>query len=158
LPTIITADSGYGSEENYVWLERQDIQGYVKYNYFHKEQREASKQKPKLLDPNTLHYDEQADRYICPMGQDMKHVSTRQRKTTTGYVQTTKTYPGAELCQLPSCGKLPSCQRSAQFNSQPKADRIENTGSESSPFRRRYQKAKTTGDRCGTGFWSAQTE
>lgn len=101
LPTIITADSGYGSEENYVWLERQDIQGYVKYNYFHKEQREASKQRPRLLDPNTLHYDEQADRYICPMGQDMKHVSTRQRKTTTGYAQTTKTYRAVNCASCP---------------------------------------------------------
>ena len=92
LPEAITADAGYGSEENYVWLEAQQMRGYVKYNYFHKERRKSSKQQQKLLDPQTLHYDEQADRYICPTGQEMKRAYTRLRQTTTGYVQTIKTY------------------------------------------------------------------
>ena len=34
LPEAITADAGYGSEENYAWLEAQQIRGYVKYDYF----------------------------------------------------------------------------------------------------------------------------
>ena len=107
LPETITADAGYGSEENYVWLENQQIQGYVKYNYFHKDQRKASRKKPLQLDPNTLHYDDQGDRYICPMGQVMENVHSRQKQTATGYLQTTNTYrtgncngcPMAATCQ-----------------------------------------------------------
>lgn len=72
LPEIVTADAGYGCEENYARQEAQQIQGYVKYNYFHKEQTGRSKRKTTLLDPATLNYDEKAVRYICPMGQSME--------------------------------------------------------------------------------------
>ncbi|MCK0148380.1 transposase, partial [Arenibacter sp. F26102] len=37
-PGQLTADAGYGSEENYADLESKDIEAFVKYNYFHKEQ------------------------------------------------------------------------------------------------------------------------
>jgi transposase len=37
-PKVAVADSGYGSEENYEFMEVNDIQAFVKYNYFHKEQ------------------------------------------------------------------------------------------------------------------------
>ena len=33
----VTADSGYGSEENYEYLEMEEMMGYVKYNWFHKD-------------------------------------------------------------------------------------------------------------------------
>ena len=32
-------NSGYGSEENYRFMEENGIEAYVKYNFFHKEQR-----------------------------------------------------------------------------------------------------------------------
>lgn len=38
-PQTLTADAGYGSEENYEVLEQQAIEAYVKYNYFDKEQQ-----------------------------------------------------------------------------------------------------------------------
>ncbi len=34
----VCADAGYGSEENYEFMERFGISAYVKYNYFHMEQ------------------------------------------------------------------------------------------------------------------------
>ena len=39
LPQTLTADAGYGSEQNYEVLEQQGIEAYVKYNYFDKEQQ-----------------------------------------------------------------------------------------------------------------------
>lgn len=33
-PVNITADAGYGSEQNYGWLEKKRITAYVKYNHF----------------------------------------------------------------------------------------------------------------------------
>jgi hypothetical protein len=39
LPKELCADAGYGSEENYCLMEETGIEAYVKYNYFHKEQK-----------------------------------------------------------------------------------------------------------------------
>ncbi|WP_218148714.1 hypothetical protein [Myroides guanonis] len=39
----LVADAGYGSEENYEMLESKEITAYVKYNYFHKEQKKKMK-------------------------------------------------------------------------------------------------------------------
>src|SRR5690606_4316504 len=38
-PDTLTADAGYGSEQNYEVLEQKQIEAYVKYNYFDKEQQ-----------------------------------------------------------------------------------------------------------------------
>jgi len=38
-PKAVTADAGYGAEQNYQYLEDNHIENYVKYNYFDKEQR-----------------------------------------------------------------------------------------------------------------------
>lgn len=37
-PSILTADAGYGSEENYTLMQEKDITAFVKYNMFDKEQ------------------------------------------------------------------------------------------------------------------------
>jgi hypothetical protein len=42
LPDKVVADSGYGSEENYEFMQVNDIEPFVKFNYFHKEQKKAS--------------------------------------------------------------------------------------------------------------------
>ena len=38
----VVADSGYGSEENYRFMSENGMEAYVKYNYFHMEQRRDS--------------------------------------------------------------------------------------------------------------------
>lgn len=37
LPKKIIGDAGYGSEENYMYLEEENLESYLKYNIFHKE-------------------------------------------------------------------------------------------------------------------------
>ena len=39
----IVADAGYGSEEKYEMLKSKDVEGYVKFNYFHQEQKKKIK-------------------------------------------------------------------------------------------------------------------
>ncbi len=39
-PETVTADGGYGSEENYQYLEDNAVEAFVKYNYFDKQQSE----------------------------------------------------------------------------------------------------------------------
>ncbi len=43
LPKNVIADGGYGSEENYEYLEAKKLGNYVKYNTFHQEQKKKSK-------------------------------------------------------------------------------------------------------------------
>lgn len=84
----ITTDAGYGSEENYDYLEEQELTAYVKYNTFDKEQDENYQKKNKPFSKENLHYNEQEDYYVCPMGQKM-HKTHQSKRTTTeaGYTQ-----------------------------------------------------------------------
>ena len=77
------ADSGYGSEENYSFMEAHDIKAYVKYNLFHKEQRQAFRQDVFRIE--NLHYNQEGDYFVCPMGQHMRRVGIRHGKTDGGY-------------------------------------------------------------------------
>ena len=66
-PQYVTADAGYGSEENYTYLEEKEITGFVKYNYFHKEQHDKKRAQDPFLADN-LFYNENEDAYYCPNG------------------------------------------------------------------------------------------
>lgn len=93
IPDTLTADAGYGSEENYQDLEHDDIEAFVKYNYFHKEQKEAkSKKVKKPFTVDKLYYNEDIDTYYCPMGQAMPCIGSYQKKTANGYTQTIHRY------------------------------------------------------------------
>jgi len=96
-PNTLTADAGYGSEENYKALEDHEIEGFVKYNYFHKEQREAKKE-PDPFHPNNLYYNPEQDCYYCPMGQRLENIGQYQRKTQTRFTQTIHRYQ-AQNCK-----------------------------------------------------------
>jgi hypothetical protein len=34
-PKNVSGDAGYGSEENYAWLEKKQLKNFLKYNTFH---------------------------------------------------------------------------------------------------------------------------
>jgi len=84
-PDNDTADAGYGSEENYEFLEEQGVEAFVKYSRFHGEQKPKNKKAPSKVE--NLHYNEQEDCYYCPMGQKMACVGKQKRKTRTGFEQ-----------------------------------------------------------------------
>ena len=92
----VVADSGYGSEENYEYLDINEIDGYVKYNMFHTELKRKTVKNPFL--PEHLYYNEQDDYFVCPMGQHMTYVGNRQRISDLGYVSYTKLYQ-AQNCE-----------------------------------------------------------
>lgn len=85
MPKELCADAGYGSEENYEYIDNQEIETYVKYNYFHKEQKKKWKEDPFKSD--NLHYNTEEDVVICPMGQKMSKIKVSTSKTTSGYSQ-----------------------------------------------------------------------
>ncbi|MFD2188675.1 transposase, partial [Aquimarina celericrescens] len=99
LPDTLTADAGYGSEENYQDLEDNNVEAFVKYNYFHKEQKEAKSGKvKKTFTVDKLYYNQDTDTYYCPMGQTMPCIGSYQRKTANGFTQTIHRYQAAN-CQ-----------------------------------------------------------
>ncbi len=83
LPSGAVADSGYGSEENYRFMEEAGMQAYVKYNRFHIELR--PRYNPNPFHHDTFHYNADEDYYVCPMGQHMTRIGTSHSKTASGY-------------------------------------------------------------------------
>ena len=86
----VVADSGYGSEENYRFMSENGMEAYVKYNYFHMEQRPRFK--PDSFKAENFYYNEEHDFCICPMGQRMRRIGTRHVKTASGYVSENARY------------------------------------------------------------------
>ena len=72
----VVADSGDGSEENYLFMSQNGMEAYVKYNYFHGEQR-PTKFKPPPFKAENFYYNEEHDFCICPMGQRMRQQTAR---------------------------------------------------------------------------------
>ena len=50
-------------------MENAGIEAFVKYNYFHKEQKRAWKKDAFAI--QNLYYNQERDYYVCPMGQHM---------------------------------------------------------------------------------------
>jgi transposase len=95
LPQTLTADAGYGSQENYSLLEEKNIESFVKYNYFDREQHQPNENP---FHPENLFYNIEQDAFYCPMGQRMNRIADSQRKTQSGLVQTYARYQ-AQRCE-----------------------------------------------------------
>src|SRR5476651_1750362 len=107
-PKVVTADAGYGSEENYTLLEKKEVTAFVKYSMFDKQQNENQNSKFPFAS-DKLFYNQQKDCYICPMGQQMDFIGNYTRKTSTGFEQSVKRY------QAKNCGNCPlngACHKS----------------------------------------------
>lgn len=97
-PEVIVADAGYGSEENYQYMEEEKIEAYVKYNYFDKEQKKEKKDR-NPFGVDKLYYNEKEDCYYCPMGQRMmRKIGEEKRRSENNYVREI-TYYEAINCQ-----------------------------------------------------------
>ena len=100
----VVVDAGYGSEENYEMLENKNITAYVKYNYFHAEQKRKMKNNPFLV--QNLFYNKEKDFYVCTMGQRMENAGTGKRTSSNGY-EAQVTYYQAKNCN--NCPLRGSC-------------------------------------------------
>jgi transposase len=93
-PNNITADAGYGSEENYQWLEKKRITAYIKHNQFDRSQNETLNNKNPFAAERFI-YDEQKNQYLCPIGEPMKPTGWHIRETKNGYPQIVDHYQAA---------------------------------------------------------------
>jgi len=76
--------------------ENNEVEAFVKFNYFHKEQSKKWKENPSKIE--NLYYNDQQDCYYCPMGQKMTFVRESTRTTDNGYKQI-KRYYQAQNCK-----------------------------------------------------------
>ena len=95
LPKNIIADSAYGSEENYAYLEQEQVGNYLKYNTFGKEQR--ARYKPNPFAADQMAYDAEKDELICPAGKRLTYRYSLHSKTDNGY-QAERRYYEAQDC------------------------------------------------------------
>ena len=102
-PEVVTADAGYGSEENYQYLEQNNIEAYVKYNLFDREQNKTIQSK-KSFTADKLYYNKEQDYYVCPMGQPMRNAGTYTKATTTGFPQQVTKYQAINCSNCPLNG------------------------------------------------------
>jgi transposase len=100
MPEVLVADAGYGSEENYEYLEKNDVEAYVKYNYFHKEQ--CKKWKENLYRTENLIYNKLEDYFTCPQGRKLVFMGINRKPNDSGYEQTFRIYQcqGCSECQV----------------------------------------------------------
>ena len=116
-PKRVVADSGYGSEENYRFMDEAGIEGFVKYNRFHLEHR--PRYKPDTFHTDSLYYNEEGDYYICPMGQRMSRTGTVQTRTEGGYISQSACYRAIRCKGCPLrclCYKAKANQRAIRVN------------------------------------------
>jgi transposase len=106
LPRTVIADAGYGSEENYAYLEQMGIEGYVKYPLFNKQQK-RSWRKQRFRAEN-WEYVPARDEYICPHQQRVTFQWNRVRTTDNGYCTSSRVY---ECSSCAACPLKPQCTK-----------------------------------------------
>jgi transposase len=99
LPQNVIADSAYGSEENYAYLNQEQIGNYVKYNTFGKEQR--SRYKPNPFAADQMAYDAEKDELICPTGNPLTYQYSTHPKTENGYRGERRCYEAQDCTGCP---------------------------------------------------------
>jgi hypothetical protein len=106
LPRTVVADAGYGSEENYAYLERSGIEGVVKYPLFSKQQKRSWRKQRFRVD--NWGYDPERDEYLCPNQQRLTFQGVRSRTTDHGYRTSIREY---ECGSCAACPLKPQCTR-----------------------------------------------
>lgn len=103
LPRTITADAGYGSEENYDYLASQGVEGYVKYSTYDKEK--SKKWRKDVLRVQNWSYLPDSDQYVCGKGRYLSFLFERRQRSENGYLSTVRVY------ECEDCGGCPYKER-----------------------------------------------
>ncbi|MFE1523037.1 IS1182 family transposase [Schaalia turicensis] len=100
LPATIVADAGYGSEQNYAYLENEGVQALVKHNEFFR----LMKNKNWRDDPFRVAnwpYDSQTDTYTCPAGRPLTFRCLQNTVSDLGYHSKSRIYQSVSCHDCP---------------------------------------------------------
>lgn len=116
--TNVIADSGYESEENYLYLEREGINSYIKPQSYEIWKKKSFKDD--ISRHENMTYIEEADAYVCVNNRILWPTGTRHKKSASGY-RTKLTVYECEDCS--GCPHKAKCTK-AQGNRQMKLSKI----------------------------------
>jgi transposase len=111
LPKNIVTDAGYGSEENYVYLEEHGLGNFLKYNTFYQDThrfRKADLLRKRQFLAENFEYDQEKDEFICPAKQPLQFQSISHMTTDNGYLTNRRIY---ECHQCSQCPLKPECTK-----------------------------------------------
>lgn len=108
LPQKANGDAAYGSEENYAYLEREQVDNYLKFAGFNQEQKK--RYRPDPFKAENMPYDPERDQFTCPNGKRLRYRWTAHLKTKNGYPTERRVYE-CESCQ--DCPLKVKCTRAA---------------------------------------------
>lgn len=108
----VIADAGYGSEENYDYLEENKIVGAVKYAAYGQERKKSFRKK--IFNAENWKYNAGLKEYTCPCGNPVPYRQTVTKKNVSGYEQTIDVYqcdncegcPFRERCTRSEYGRM----------------------------------------------------
>lgn len=113
----VVADSGYGNEQNYAYMEGEGMEAYVKYPMFHAEMKRKYVKNAFL--PQNMYYNAERDFYVCPMGQHLERCGTRTSVSDLGYRSVLSVYRAVNCTGCPlrgECYKSKSDRRTIEVN------------------------------------------
>lgn len=94
MPKTLIADAGYGSEENYLYLNGTDTEPLadylIPYGTYLNEQKKTFKQN--RWNAKNWRYEEAEDRFICPNGRRVVFKRNQDKQNASGFVQSYKIY------------------------------------------------------------------
>ncbi len=107
----VVADAGYESEENYLFIEGNDQQAYIKpQNY---EISKTRKFKKDISRRENMDYDPEKNEYHCKNGKCLKAIFQKKNKTASGYCRQVTTYECEDCKDCPykkDCIKGNNCK------------------------------------------------
>jgi len=86
----VVADAGYESEENYVYLDKNNQKSFIKPQSY--EGMKKRNFKKKIEKRENMQYDNVLDEYICHNQKRLKYIFTKTNKSKSGYESKTKVY------------------------------------------------------------------
>ena len=104
LPKQIVGDAGYGSEENYAYLEKHKAGNFLKYNTFYQDThhyRDPEVLRAHQFRAEHFRYDADANQFICPADKRLDFVATTKHKTDNGYESERHLYECHECADCP---------------------------------------------------------
>jgi transposase len=95
-PEAVITDAGYGSEENYAYLENRGTVAVVQYSTWRKEK--SRKWQEDMFRTENWEYNKKGKYYVCPNGKKLTYRETKKEKADSGYTATIDLYE-CESCK-----------------------------------------------------------
>lgn len=108
LPQNTNADAAYGSEENYAYLEQEQVGNYLKYRGFDRQQK--LRYRPDPFQAENMPYVAEQDTFTCPAGKLLRYHNTDHQRSKTGYPIERRVY---ECVDCGDCALKEKCTRAA---------------------------------------------